>query len=154
AQCIEQADRIRGHVAQRVRSRDLPSHQGLREEGQEVRRAVLRKTRRQADVAIVEADDEIASRGELLAKFLVPGDHLSGEPHDEEQRGGLAAAKRVVAELYAIGRGERGRFRGVLQHPPSPLDWTAIVTPTPAQYYGVQGHCRQTSLSPHLLHSG
>ena len=40
--------------------------------------------RREADVAVVEADDAIALHRQQLAELLLPGDHLHPEPHDED----------------------------------------------------------------------
>jgi hypothetical protein len=53
---------------------------------------------RAADVAVVEADDVKAALGELLAELLVPGDHLGGQAHHEDDRRVGWVAERLVAE--------------------------------------------------------
>ena len=116
---VEQAGGVGRHVAQSIWSGDRLAHERLAEQSHQVGCAVLGKFGRKADVAIVEADDEIAARGELLAEGLVPGDHLRRQPHDEQQRRGCAVAERVVTKLDAVGWHQRG----ILLHPRSSFVW-------------------------------
>ncbi|MBE7451417.1 MAG: hypothetical protein HS111_21720 [Kofleriaceae bacterium] len=46
---------------------------------------------RLADVAVVEADDAMAARGQARAQALVPEDALGADAHDEHQRPPVAA---------------------------------------------------------------
>ncbi len=78
---LEQAGRIVGHVGERVVRRATRARQQLREA-----RRTPRDVRGAADVAIVEANDEQSAGGELLAEVLLPGDHLSAQPHDQQSR--------------------------------------------------------------------
>ena len=114
-ECIEQASAVGRHVAQSVGSSDRLAHERLAEQSHQVGCTVLGKPGRTTDVAVVEADDEVAARGELLAERLVPGDHLRRQSHDEQQRWGCAFSEGIVTKLNAVG----GHQRGVLLHPRS-----------------------------------
>ena len=86
AEVVEQADRVSGHVGQRVRHR--------RQLGASERR---RHDRDRIDDATPSSLVDRPSRGcrngsrtdprsaKRWQKSLVPGDHLSGEPHDQQQ---------------------------------------------------------------------
>ena len=65
-----------------------------------------------ADVAVVEADDAKAARGELAAEIVVPMDHLGAEPHDQQQRLGIGVAEDLVANVDAVGAGDLRRLMG------------------------------------------
>ena len=65
-----------------------------------------------ADVAVVEADDAKAARGELAAELVVPQDHLGAEPHDQQQRLGAGVAEDLVANVDAVGAGDLRRLMG------------------------------------------
>src|SRR5262245_61271442 len=68
--------------------------------------------RRLADVAVVEADDAKAARGELAAEIVVPGNHLGAEPHDKKHRFRGRVAKNLEADVDAVGAGDLGRLMG------------------------------------------
>ena len=65
-----------------------------------------------ADVAVVEADDAKAARGELAAEIVVPMDHLGAEPHDQQQRFRGRIAEDFVADVDAVGAGDLWRLMG------------------------------------------
>jgi hypothetical protein len=54
-------------------------------------------------VPVVETDDEMTPAGQVLAKGLVPVDHLPAEPHDEQQGPAGAVAEGVVLDGDAVG---------------------------------------------------
>ena len=98
---VQQADRVLRHVVQRVCRALGAAPQQLPPRGDD-RAAQVRGA---PDVAIVEADDEEAARGELLAELLVPEQHLRRQAHDEQQRRGVRRAEGLVAELDAVAHG-------------------------------------------------
>ena len=65
-----------------------------------------------ADVAVVEADDAKAARGELAAEIVIPMDHLGAEPHDQQQRFRGRVAENFVANVDAVGAGDLWRLMG------------------------------------------
>ena len=75
-QAIHQADCVGGHVSQLIRRIDLlPSHHALQNSRQvDWRRSV--KLGRQADIAIIEANNPEAMRGKIVAKGFRPSGHL------------------------------------------------------------------------------
>ena len=87
AEVIEQADAVRGHLGQRVRhlgqrcARDDGRHRGHAVAAHAV------ELRRQAAVAVVEADDVVAVVGGEPAEPVLPAGHLRGEPRNQQQRG-------------------------------------------------------------------
>ena len=99
---VEQADRVVGHVRERVGgTTDAPG-----DELASGRRRRVGEVRRAAAVAVVEADDMEAAAGEPLAELLGPGDHLEAQPDDEQQGGVARVAERLVAELDPAGGAE------------------------------------------------
>jgi hypothetical protein len=82
---VEQADRIRGQIAQRV----------------------LWSTRliadRSAGIAVVVADDESAGSGETLAELILPPVHRSGRSVDKEDRRVGGVAEGFDAEVHPGG---------------------------------------------------
>jgi orotidine-5'-phosphate decarboxylase len=89
---IHQADRVRGHVRQRVARGD-----GVAQKLQERRRRSL-QVGRAADVAVVKAHHVQAARRKLCAEVLLPGDHLRAEAHDQQRRRIGRVAEGLVAE--------------------------------------------------------
>ena len=65
-----------------------------------------------ADVAIVEANDTKAARGELAAEIIIPMDHLGAEPHDQQQRFRGRIAENFVADVDAVGASDLWRLMG------------------------------------------
>ena len=65
-----------------------------------------------ADVAVVEADDAKAARGELAAEIVVPVDHLGAEAHDQQQRFRGRVAENLVADVDAVGASDLWRLMG------------------------------------------
>ena len=63
-----------------------------------------------SDVAVIEADDAEAARGELAAEIVVPQDHLGAEPHDQEHRLGIGVAKNLVTDVDAVGADDLRRL--------------------------------------------
>ena len=77
---IEESDRVRRHVGQVVRRRRRVS----RQRGFEVGRGRIRIVRREAGVAVVEADGAQTAGDELGAEAFVPAEHLCADAHDEQ----------------------------------------------------------------------
>ena len=95
----EQAERIGGHVAERVRHRrNWLLAQRSHHHGTDVDRLTV-ELGGQTAVAIVESDDEEPALGELAAEAFVPHRHLGGEPHDEQEGRMLGVTEGVVLEF-------------------------------------------------------
>src|SRR5215218_2531123 len=60
--------------------------------------------RREPYVAVVEAHDEVAARGKLLAEAVGPAEHLSAKPHDEQYGRVGRTAEGLVRDLDAVRR--------------------------------------------------
>ncbi len=112
SEMIEQSDRIGGHVAQRIGRIDLLALHLLLDEVGEIDLHGDIDARGAADVAIVEAHDVKAARGDLLAEAVVPQDHLRAEAHDEQHCRLGPVAERAVAKLHAVGGRELFRRMG------------------------------------------
>jgi hypothetical protein len=112
AQVVEQADRVVGHVLQRVARRQLARDELAGGRGRDVA-----QDGRAPVVPVVEPDDPQAAGGEALAELLAPGEHLGAEPHDEERHGVLVVPELLVAELDVpdgaalLGHPAQGRRR-------------------------------------------
>jgi hypothetical protein len=83
AEPIHKADCIFGHVDQLVGCGDGNSEKAQLQEFQWPQRLAADQFARLADVAVVEADDAKAARGELPAEFVTLVGHLGAEPHDQ-----------------------------------------------------------------------
>jgi hypothetical protein len=83
---VEQADRVGGHVGQRVGHR----REGLIGERSNHHRPEVDLDRvelgRQAAVTVVEADHVVTAPDERFAQSVRPGGQLCGEPHHQQQR--------------------------------------------------------------------
>ena len=93
---VHQADRVARHVLEQIGRGDLA---GLPATPCQVGRRRPVDLGRLADVAIVEADDPKAARGERRAEIVLPDDHLRAEAHDQQQRRIARAAEGLVANL-------------------------------------------------------
>ncbi len=122
SETIEQRDRVRRHVAQRIGRDDLLAAHLLHDEIGEIDLHRHVDSRRAADVAIVESNHAIAARRKPLAERIVPQNHLGAQAHDQQDRRRAAVAERLVAELLPIAVGEqfrRARHIGHVVMPPS-----------------------------------
>jgi hypothetical protein len=103
AEAVHQRDRVGCHVAQRVGRLDLAAGHRRHEHHRQVRHAVVPQPRGLADVAVVEAHDVEAARGEILAEGFIPQDHLRAETHDEHERRIALVPEGLVLELDSVG---------------------------------------------------
>ena len=99
---VEQADRVVGHVGERVGgTADAPG-----DELASGRRRRIGEVGRPAAVAVVEADHVEAALGEPLAELARASRPAGAEPDDEQQGGVARVAERLVAELDLAGGAE------------------------------------------------
>ncbi len=91
---VEEAGRVGRHLGQRVARRP-----GQPERPRDHVRRAAADFRREADVAVVEADDLVTAVDELPAEVLVPGEHLHPEPHHEQDRRVGRIPEGLVGEL-------------------------------------------------------
>src|SRR5438105_4960037 len=114
---VEEPGVVVGHVVERVARRARVAA----DRRHHVRRWATLDLRRQADVAIVEADHEVAALGEHAAEALVPVQHLGAEPHDQKERRVAAIAEGLVEDLDSVrareGQGQSA-YRPGWDHPP------------------------------------
>jgi hypothetical protein len=102
AEVVHQADRVGGHVAEQVGGAAAAAEHHV-DPGRHPSRLDLGRA---ADVAVVEADDAEAALGQGRAEFLVPGQHLRGQAHHQQQRLAGGVAHLLLGELDPVRRGE------------------------------------------------
>ncbi len=112
AERVHQPDRVARHVVQGIGRPDRQVKEGARHHGRRRERAGRRHAGRKADVAVVEADDAKAARGEPFAERFGPRHQLHAEAHDEQDD------RRVAPSGLGVFDGDAVRpYRG---HLPSP----------------------------------
>ena len=97
AERVEEADRIAGHVVQRIRRVSRTT-----EQRHDVGRPERVELGGEADIAVVEPRHPESATCDQLAEGVIPFDHLVREPHHKEERRGLGIAEAVVLELEAV----------------------------------------------------
>ncbi len=112
AERIHQADRVLRHVAQLVGRGDRDLQEAQLEQFDRGQALAAGEVAGLADVAVVEADDAKAARGELPAEIVVPQDHLGAEPHDQQHRLRIGVAEDLVTKVDAVGAGDLRRLMG------------------------------------------
>ena len=85
AECVEQTDRVGGHVGQHVVGLDRPPEQH-RLGDLPGRRGRPRELGRQSAVTVVEPDHPKSALGDQIDELLRPIGQLTAEPHHEQQR--------------------------------------------------------------------
>ena len=101
-QRVEQADCIVGHIRQVVGRRRHRRAAELGRGGCEHVVFGAVKVRRQAAIAIVEADYAQAETGKAPAQRLVPGQHLHRPAADQQQRRIAVASEAFVFDEYSV----------------------------------------------------
>ena len=115
AEVVQQALHVVGHVDQRVghlaaAARHVAQHP-------RVDRAVgllAVQLRRQAGVAVVEADDAVALFDQLRAEPVRPHRQLGADAHDQQHGRGVGVAEILVEQLHVAA--ERRRRCGFASH--------------------------------------
>ena len=110
AEGVEEADRIVGHVRQRVGHVGQVAAAEDRVEHDHRLDLLAVEVRRQSAVPVVEADHVATTLGQRLAQLEVPGDELGREAHHQEQRRIARRPERLVLDLdgFRVGGGDGG----------------------------------------------
>jgi hypothetical protein len=97
AERLDQRRAVVGQVGQRVRALHAQAGEVAQRVQREVGHAEVVVALRQADVAVVEADDAKAPRHELRDEPVGPAEQLHAQAHDQQQR--LAVRRAMVLDL-------------------------------------------------------
>ena len=105
-QMVEQGLGVVGEIDQRVRHRAPAAHRVARHPPvHRAFRAVALHFRRQADVAVIEADHPISAFDQLLAEAVRPHRQLGADAHDQQDRRSRGVAEVLVEKLdFPAGR--------------------------------------------------
>ena len=101
----ERVDERRGiarHVGDEIRRLHRHVQQELQGLEADARHAEVIELRGEAGIAVVEAHDAKAFRGQHLAERVGPQDHLHAEAHHQQDHGIGGVAERLVFERYPV----------------------------------------------------
>ncbi len=107
AEHVEQADAVRGHVVERVRSDDPAPQQRAGDGDAQVGHAPAGHLAGVAAVAIVEADHPEARGDETVDERIGPRDARHAQAHDEQDRRRVGVAEALVVEIEPANRRKR-----------------------------------------------
>jgi hypothetical protein len=101
--CIEDARGVVGHVLEGIGCMQGDMQEVMHHVAQAPRGFCTLDFRRQANIAIIEANDIVASLDERITEVRRPGNHLRAEAHDQQDRVAARVPERVVFDCQSVG---------------------------------------------------
>ena len=103
SQGVQQSGRVGGHVVQGVGDRRLLAGDHGGDDRADVRRAGGVDLFGKAHIAVVEHDDPVAARRELVGEGAGPAGQLPAQAHDQQHGLGARIAEAFVFQAQSVG---------------------------------------------------
>ena len=100
---VHEPDRVARHVFEAIARPHRQPQSGAGQHRRRLERPDRRQFRRQAGVAIVEANDAEAPARQALAEIVWPCGELHAEAHDEHHRRAVARPDRFIFDVDSVG---------------------------------------------------
>ena len=100
---VHEPDRVARHVGEAIEWPHRQPQCGAGQHRGRLERPDRRQFRRQAGVAIVEANDAEAPARQALAEIVRPCGELHAEAHDEHHRRAVARPDRFIFDVDSVG---------------------------------------------------